>query len=289
MFEPEPGGLAALRFGDGIHGQPPAVGAALAAQYRVGGGAAGNLGADNLTSIVTALTGIAALRNPLPATGGMAAESAGEIRRYAPQAFRSQRRAVTDADWIAAAEAFPEVERARVDLRWTGSWYTVFLTIDRRDGLAVRADAGFAARLLAHLDTYRLAGYDLALRDPVFLALEIELRICLAPGYVAGDLRGQLAEVFSSGYRADGQRGLFHPDNFTFGDPLYLSALYAAALALDGVASVTPLRFHPRGQTAGSGIADGVLRPDPSAILRCDSDLNRPENGAIAFDVREAS
>ena len=36
----------------------------------------------------------------------------------------------------------------------------------------------------------------------------------------------------------DGRRGLFHPDNFTFGQPVYLSRLYAAAHAVDGVDSV---------------------------------------------------
>lgn len=289
VVEPEPGQAATLRFGDDIAGRAPSVGTSLTAALRRGGGVRGNLGADSLTSLVTPLAGITAVRNPLPASGGTAPESAEEIRRYAPEAFRTQARAVTPADWVQQAEAFPGVARARVDLRWTGSWYTVFVTIDREEGGPVRGDPGFATALLDHLDRFRVAGYDLDLRDPVYLPLDITLLVCLAPGYVASDLRGRLAEVFSSGYQPGGQRGLFHPDTLTFGDPLYLSRVYAAALGINGVASVRATVFHPRGRAAAGEIAAGVVRPGPTAILRCDSDPNRPENGFIAFDVRETT
>lgn len=289
VVEPEPGNLPTLRFGDDVQGQSPTLGAPLQARYRIGGGTGGNVGADNLTSVVTNLGGITQVTNPLPAQGGAARESAEEIRRYAPHAFRTQDRAVTVQDWVARVEAFPEVQRAQARLRWTGSWYTVFITIDRVDGQPVRGDADFADRLLAYLDHYRIAGYDLELRDPVFLPLDIELLICLQPGYAIGNLRSRLAEVFSSGYRADGIRGVFHPDNFTFGDPLYLSQLYAPAMALDGIASVRPVTFHPRGRVASGEIDAGVIEVDTSVILRCDSDPNRPENGTITFDVREST
>ena len=289
VVETEPGEAPRLRFGSDVEGAAPRIGLPLTATIRVGGGTAGNLGADSLTSLVTALTGITAITNPLPAEGGTAREAPEDIRRYAPQAFRTQARAVTVADWVEKAEAFAEVDRAMADLRWTGSWYTVFLTIDRAGGQPVRGDPAFSAALLAHLDQFRVAGYDLDLRDPVLLPLDIVLMVCLQRGYVAGDLRGRLREVFGSAHQSNGQRGLFHPDNFTFGDPLYLSPLYAAALALDGVASVSAQVFHPRGRPPAGEIAAAVIRPPASAILRCDSDPNRPENGAITFDIREAT
>ena len=289
VVETEPGEPPALRFGSGIEGAAPRIGLALTATLRVGAALAGNLGAESLTSIVSTLTGITSVTNPLPAEGGTARETAEEIRRYAPQAFRTQARAVTVADWVEKAEAFAEVDRAMAELRWTGSWYTVFLTIDRSGGQPVRGDPGFAAALLAHLDQFRVAGYDLDLRDPVALPLDIELMVCLQRGYVAGDLRGRLREVFGLAHQTNGQRGLFHPDNFTFGDPLYLSQIYAAAMALDGVASVSAKVFHPRGRPASGEIAAGVIRPAQQAILRCDSDPNRPENGVLSFDIREAT
>jgi hypothetical protein len=289
VVEPATEDAPSLRFGDDVQGKLPPLNAPFTAQFRIGGGVRGNLGPDSLGTLISPLTGVLNVRNPLAATGGQPPETAPEIRRYAPQAFRSQTRAVTEADWRAAAESFAEVQRARADFRWTGSWYTVYITVDRLDGQPVRGDTQFANRLMAHLDFYRLAGYDLELRDPVFRPLDLGLLVCLKPGYVAGDIRAQLIDAFSAGLRSDGSLGFFHPDNFSFGDPLYLSGVYAAAMALDGVASVRAQRFHPRGLAASGEIAAGAIRPDAAAILRCDSDPNRPENGVIAFDVRETT
>jgi hypothetical protein len=287
VVEPAVGGPPSLRFGDDVQGKSPPISAAFTTGIRVGGGTAGNLGPDSLGTVVTGFSGIGRVRNPLPAAGGQARETAAEVRRYAPQAFRTQNRAVTDADWRTAAESFAEVQRALAEFRWTGSWYTIFVTVDRLDGRPVRGDADFARRLMDHLEYYRLAGYDLELRDPVFSPLDIALLVCLKPSYVAGDIRAQLIEVFSAGLRPDGSLGFFHPDNISFGDPLYLSALYEAAMAIAGIASVRALQFHPRGVAPAGEIDAGVIRPGAAAILRCDSDPNRPENGAIAFDVRE--
>lgn len=287
VVESDPARGTRLRFGGDDRGKAPGPGQSFAAVFRVGGGPAGNIGLDSLNRAVTGLGGLEWVRNPLPASGGEAAETPEEIRRYAPQAFRTQARAVTTADWAAAAEAHPEVSRARAELRWTGSWHTAFITVDRRGGLPVRGDAAFAGRLLGHLDALRVCGYDLELRDPVFVALDIELRVCLAPGYAAPEVRARLIEVFGSGETQGGGRGVFHPDNFTFGEPLHLSTLYAAAFAVDGVASVQPLRFRPRGRAPAGEIAAGVIRPGEAAILRCDSDPNRPENGSIDFQAVE--
>ena len=80
----------------------------------------------------SAITGV---RNPLPAAGGVDSETMAEIRRDAPQAFRTQKRAVTEADYARTAELDHSVQRAAATFRWTGSWHTVFITVDRFDGL----------------------------------------------------------------------------------------------------------------------------------------------------------
>nr|NIQ56673.1 hypothetical protein [Gemmatimonadota bacterium]NIU76859.1 hypothetical protein [Gammaproteobacteria bacterium]NIX22601.1 hypothetical protein [Actinomycetota bacterium] len=52
-----------------------------------------------------------------------------------------------------------------------------------------------------------------------------------------------MAAALTTGMRPDGRPGFFHPDRFTFGQPLYLSALYAAVAAVEGVESVVAVRF----------------------------------------------
>ena len=58
------------------------------------------------------------------------AESVAQVRLDAHQTLRSQQRAVTEADWARVAQRHPAVEQAAARLRWTGSWTTVFVTID---------------------------------------------------------------------------------------------------------------------------------------------------------------
>ena len=46
-------------------------------------------------------------------------------------------RAVVPADYEAAAETLPWVQRAGTAFRWTGSWLTVFTTPDTRHGTPI--------------------------------------------------------------------------------------------------------------------------------------------------------
>ncbi|TLF52874.1 putative baseplate assembly protein [Halomonas urmiana] len=283
VVEVEDDGAARLRFGDATHGRRPASGTALCADYRIGNGPAGNVGADSIAHVITAEARIAAVRNPLPARGGVAPESLEEVRRHAPQAFRTQQRAVTPADYAEVTERLAGVQRAAAGLRWTGSWYSVLVAVDRQGGEPV--DAAFASGALAHLDRYRMAGHDLRIKDPVHVSLEIDLLVCVAPGTFRHDVRRALLEALGSRTRADGTRGLFHPDNFSFGQTVFLSPLYAAARRVEGVASVQVTRFHRQGQEAPGPLADGFMMLGPLEIARLDNDRNFPEHGVLRLDL----
>ncbi len=276
-------GRATLRFGDGVLGKAPAAGASFTATYRVGNGPAGNVGAEAL--VATDVPGLERARNPMPAIGGATPESLDEVRQFAPQAFRTQERAVTAADYAEVTERHPGVQKAAAVFRWTGSWMTVFVTVDRTGGLPVRDDARFLADLRAHLDRYRLAGHDVELRDPVFVPLDLALAVCVAPGHARGDVHRSLLVALGRRDRPDGARGFFHPDRFTFGQPVYLSQIYGAAQAVEGVASVEVRRFQRWGEPAHGEIGGGVLTVADLEIVRLDNDPSRPGNGRIEVDL----
>ncbi len=286
VAEIERDGRVYLRFGDGVLGKQPAAGSHFSATYRIGNGRAGNVGADSITRIATNLPGITGVRNPLPATGGIAAETLEEVRQYAPQAFRVQVRAVTEADYAEVTERHPEVQKAAACFRWFGSWYTVLVMIDRKGGLPVKQDPLFLREIRAHIERFRLAGYDLEIGDPRFVPLELKLQVCAKPGYFRSHVKESLLRVFSSQTLANGQRGFFHPDNFTFGQPLYLSRIYETAMAVAGVASVEIKTFQRKWQTAGDELQRGVMTVAALEIIQLDNDPNRPENGRIEFDVQ---
>lgn len=276
------GGRARLRFGDGEHGQRPRRGQVFQVDYRVGLGTLGNLGAEALARVVTNQPGIAAVRNPLPATGGRAPERKLEARRKAPYAFRVQQRAVTADDYARMAERHPDVARAAATFRWTGSWYTVFVTADRVGGQPV--DADFRDQLRAHLEPFRLVGHDLEVDAPRFVPLLLRLFVCLRPGYQRSDVTRELRRVLGRSRLADGRRGFFHPDRWTFGQDVHLSPILAAAAAVNGVASVEPRVFRRLDRRADQELELGVLPVSRLEIARLDHDPNFQEYGRLELN-----
>ncbi|AGC48178.1 hypothetical protein MYSTI_06905 [Myxococcus stipitatus DSM 14675] len=290
--ETESSGQAWIRFGDGTTGQKPSDDETFTASYRLGNGTLGNVGAGAIAHLLTtrfAPSALAGVRNPLPAVGGVDPEPMENVRRSAPQAFRTQERAVTLTDWAEVASRHREVQRAVARLIWTGSWHTVRVHVDRVEGRPV--DAPFIAEMTRFLERFRLAGYDLEITGPTHVSLDIVLSICVAHDAWPEAVSASLREVFGRGLLADGTRAFFHPDNFTFGNSVYLSQIVARAMSVKGVrwvdarAEVPGHRFRRFSSTASDELASGILKMGPLEIPRCDSDPNAPERGRIQFNV----
>ncbi len=272
---------ARIRFGDGRHGMVPEDGTTFVADYRVGGGIAGNVGAESIKHVVTSNPAILGVVNPLAAAGGLDPETAEEVRRDAPEAFLVQQRAVTPADYSEMARRMGGVQSTATTFRWTGSWHTVFVTADREGGAAV--DEAFEDDLRAWLERYRMAGYDLEVDVPVFVPLEIDLLVCVAEQTLRSDIAALARDALSTRVDPDGSLGLFHPDRHTFGTPVYLSSIHSALHAIEGVESVVVSTFQRLGQPATSGLADGVLAMQRREIARLENDPNFPERGQLTI------
>jgi hypothetical protein len=285
VAESDQNGTVHLRFGDNILGAEPVSG--LVAAYRIGNGALGNLGAESITNVFGP-AGVVSVRNPIAASGGVDPEPISDVQQYAPQAFRTQQRAVTEADYGEVTMRHPEVQRAVGTLRWTGSWYTMFVSVERKNAQAV--DAEFRETIATFLEQFRLAGYDLEIQAPRFVPLDIAFEVCVAPGHFRSDVQQNLLAVFSNGLLPDGTKGFFHQDNFTFGQPVYLSQIVGAAMKVPGVLWVdtddTPpsnIRFKRWGEVSRGETAAGMIAMGPLEIARLSNDPSEQENGRIEF------
>ncbi len=100
-LETDENDVTTVIFGDGEYGQIPPPGAGISANYRVGGGVIGNVGAGQITVITRApplqLLG-AKVVNRNPANGGAERESIGHAVKIAPTVFTSMQRSVTAED-----------------------------------------------------------------------------------------------------------------------------------------------------------------------------------------------
>lgn len=288
-------GRATLRFGDGEYGQQPVGAIQFTPTYRVGNGRAGNVGAESLAHVVQPLVAplwpaISQVRNPLAARDGVDPETIEQVRQLAPAAFRAEQfRAVTEADYTTAARKMPEVAGAVATFRWTGSWYTVFIGVDPRDpedlitlpGGRTRLAPTLAQRVRNFLTRYKLAGYDLEIRSAEYVPLDIAIELCVEPDYFRPDVMQAVLDALSNRVNPDGTVGFFHPDNFTFRQPVYLSAIYDAVQKVEGVLSAFVTRFQRFGKTTGDELTTGILPVGPWEIARLDNDPALMENGVL--------
>ncbi|HME38769.1 MAG TPA: putative baseplate assembly protein [Steroidobacteraceae bacterium] len=115
-------GVTTVAFGDGVHGARLPTGSAnVKAQYRSGIGTAGNVGAGEISLLVSRPSGVQAVVNPLPGAGGADAESRDEARRNVPVGVMALDRLVSAADYAALARTFAGVAKANaVQLRRNG-------------------------------------------------------------------------------------------------------------------------------------------------------------------------
>ena len=292
-------GEATVVFGDGVFGQCPGETSTVIANYRIGGGSTGNVGAD---SLVFARPSVAApwlnsVINPLPAVGGRDWESRDHARRVAPTGFHQPVVAVSAADYQEAVASFVDssgksvIQRANANFLWTGSWLTVTVTVDPLGTEGLTAD--LRQQLTDYLNTRRLSGYDIQISGPVYVPVDLALQVSVTTGSSQSDVGQALLQVFSSGTLLNGSLGFFHPDNFTFGDNLFASKIYATAMTVPGVQSVTITRLarsraaQPEQETS-LNLAQGFLQTGADEVIRLDNDRNFPENGTFAVTASGA-
>lgn len=284
---------ATVVFGDGTFGAAPSPVSVVTASYRAGGGAAGNVGAGTLTeaSSATAMPWLISVTNPVAATGGRDLESGDHARRIGPATFHQPLVAVTASDYESAATAFTAgngaaaIQRANANFEWTGSWLTVTLSADPLGVEGLTGD--LQQQLLQYLGTRRLAGYDLEVSGPRYVPIEMEIQVSVVAGAQQGDVEQALLEAFSNGALATGGTGFFYPDTFTFGSNLYVSRIYAAAMAVPGVASaeitlLAKLHALQPAQETAVNLAQGFLAVGADEIVRLDNDPNFPQNGTLS-------
>lgn len=282
-------GNAHLRFGDGQLGRMPSPGTTFKANYRVGNGPTGNLGADTISHIVfrSKVSGLGTLkvRNPLPSQGGISPEGLTEAKMRAPYAFRTDlKRAIVPDDYALLSQKHPMVQRAAAALRWTGSWYEMLVAVDQKS--KEETAESVLREIGKYLYLYRRMGHDVAVKPAQYVPLGIVLTVCILPQYLQAHVKASLLDAFSNRKLSNGQLGFFHPDNLTFGEGIQISKLIALAQSFPGVESVTVTKFERLFEGPNHEIEDGILKLGPLEIARVDNDPVFPENGQLRIEVR---
>ncbi len=254
---------AELLFGDGEFGAIPPTGAIIKAVYRVGGGIHGNVPARSIDTIVEApellLLG-ASVINPGPAVGGADRQSIENAVKHAPAVFRSYKRAVTAADYMALALDFNGVGKVRAE---KGSWNAVTLYVAPQGG-------GYVSDILKQ---------DLVMyfedKRPITTLVEVE-DVDYVPIYITAEIGIHSyyspAEVKEKAQAAGAALLAF--ENVDFAQTLYISKFYEAIEAIPGVAHVAVTEFRRQNTATSDHLESGKIALTESEIPIIPDDPN---------------
>jgi len=105
--------------------------------------------------------------------------------------------------------------------------------------------------------------------------------VCVKPDYFFSHVKKALMEVFSDQTLPDNSKGIFHPDDLTVNQSVYLSALIAAAQNVTGVESVVVRKFQRQRLDSNAALLSGKLDIGRLEIARLSNDPNFPERGSF--------
>jgi hypothetical protein len=224
----ESDGSAIVRFGDGTNGVCPDPSTVFVAHYRIGNGAAGQVGPDVLVTTFADDDRIRALRNPLPSAGGSDATDTATARRRALDLAQEQNRCVADRDFITIAQRIAPDADVHVEHRWTGSWETTEVFVHAPGDEAFRG-------IERAIEDARLIGADVRVRPARRVAIVVVLEVVCGPQAHPEALRRAVTERVAADFAARRLR---------MGQPVFASWLIAAASAERGVLSVSLQTFR---------------------------------------------
>ena len=105
------------------------------------------------------------------------------------------------------------------------------------------------------------------------------------PAIFAGEVHGAVRAELGSGVLPDGRLAVFHPDNFSFSDPVYLSRIIAAAQSVEGVESVRRKKFQRMAAPDPASLDNGVIPTGPLEIAQLANNPNFRERGRLVLEA----
>jgi hypothetical protein len=226
----------------------------VTADYRTGGGTAGNLDAGRLTQAMTPVLGVRSVTNAVPAEGGSDAETLESIRVAAPKSIRTLDRAVALSDFEAFAESFRGVGKAAaVELR-SGMRRVVVVTIATTTLEPPAAGSDVVDDLLAAVLATAPPGTRVRIEGFVDLPMTLEIALATDPALRRGEVEAAV--------RASLERDFGRPMR-RFGEAVHRSQVLACVQGVAGVVAALLTGFSAPGV-----VVDGQGRlPCPGPVL----------------------
>jgi predicted phage baseplate assembly protein len=196
-----PGGTAQVQFGDGVEGSTLPTGQSnIQASYRTGIGAAGNVAAGAVTTLIDRPLGVSGVINPTPATGGQDPQSIDDIRANAPLSVLTLGRAVSITDYQNFAATFAGIAKAYAIWIPNGADRGVFLTVAGSGGVALPPGNLTLANLVAALQSYGSPNVVIYPQSFLETTFGLSADLCYDPSYSAPAVQASVLQLLQQTY-----------------------------------------------------------------------------------------
>ena len=289
-------GFAEIKFGNGKYGKKPFPWSTIEAKYRIGIGKGGNLGENILTTFdLEKYPFIDNLTNPLPAFGGIESESLFEEKMIGLKQLGIQERAVTPNDYSNLIKnKFSRINNVKTRFVYTGSWNAIKISVDLPKTLR---NKDVLNEVHDYVDQIKMIGNEVLIEFADYVYPDIKLTLYLESGYGSKDVEYRINLILGNQKNSNGTKGFFHPDNFSFGTPVYVSKLFEAIEQIPGIDYIVINSFRKFSsdliKTTDSDILtkrnlkQGFIPIADHQILRLENDPNHPEYGRLVITFVE--
>jgi hypothetical protein len=234
-----------VRFGDGIAGKIPDSGAIIGFTYRITVGSSGNIAINAINTSINGYIGLSntvnvMVSNPINrGSGGNDRETMEHIKKFAPLYTRTNDRAVTAEDYGTLSSVFSDptygtVAEASAILNTNtvpreNNLVFVYIWAEGLTGELLPPSDGLRTALKDYLDTKKMIGTEV-------LVLPGINKVVNVTAVVGFDDR--LDSTITANNVTAAIQGVFEAVTFSPGDSLYISKLYEAIEAVQGVSNV---------------------------------------------------
>jgi len=243
----ESDGTTDVIFGDNVEGATLPTGQNnLQANYRIGSGSAGNVGAGTLTTLMDRPLGVGGVTNPQAATGGQDPQSVDDIRINAPQTVLTLGRAVSITDYQSYAATFAGISKAYALWIPAGPARGVFLTVAGVNGEALPSSNPTLGYLIQSLQSYGNPLIPITVVSFLETLFSLSAQVQYDPRYTQPTVQAQILETLSETYSFA---------NRTFGQGVSADEVATVIQGVPGVIAVNVTAITPGATSAAGDLA----------------------------------
>ena len=259
---------AEIFFGNAKTGKIPPNGEKITVRYRVGGGIAGNVAPNTITTIRDIAKDSAGnkvtvhVTNQDWASGGADPESIESIKLWAPRFFETQNRCVTQQDYETFATNFNGICKAKAIVHERSGEANVIrlyvLTYGAKSNTVTTANQTLKNSLLEYLNKYKMLTDWLEIEDGTITTVDFSGSIQVSEGFNSDNVLLKIKQALAN---------FMNVDVRDMGEPLRISDVYSVIDGIEGVefveltnpiSSITPA--HNEILTLGSVAFYGTYR-----------------------------